>query len=48
MVIKGEQLEKRWEEVNKKRILKLKDDLNRIHIKSDLSSLEKLIEKEKA
>ena len=45
---KGEQLEKKWEETINKKNSTIKDDLKRIHINSDLSSLEKLIEKEKA
>ncbi len=45
---KGEQLEKKWEEAINKKNSKIKDDLKRIHINPDLSSLEKLIEKEKA
>jgi len=45
---RGEQLEKKWlEEINKKNP-KIKSDLEKNYINSDLSELEKLIEREKA
>ena len=43
---KGEQLEKKWQEVINKNS-KIKSDLEKNYLKSDLEQLESLIEKEK-
>ena len=44
---KGDQLEKRWNETVSKKNLKIKDDLEKNYLSSDLGDLEILIEKEK-
>ncbi len=44
---KGELLEKKWQEALNKKNPKIKNELEKIYIKSDLKDLENLIEKEK-
>ncbi len=44
---KGDQLEKKWVETVNKKSLKIKDDLEKNYLNSDLGDLEILIEKEK-
>ena len=44
---KGEVLEKKWEEIVSKKNPKVKNELDKINIKSELKNLEDLIEKEK-
>ena len=44
---KGDQLEKKWNETVKKKNSKIKDDLEKNYLSSDLGDLETLIEKEK-